>query len=108
MSPGLQDLANDLVETAGELVKSISGGDYGRALRCRRRLDKITAQAVQLLSLNRPPAPAMLIYRAALAKANELLSEARIKARVERDRVGRAMRHCGSVKDWMETNRNTF
>ena len=50
----------------------------------------------------------MLAYRAALAKANELLAEARIKARVERDRVGRAMQHCGSVKNWMETNRNTF
>ncbi len=108
MSMGLQELANDLVETAGELMKSISGGDYGRALRCRRRLDKTNGQAVQLLSLNQPPSPAMLAYRAALAKANGLLAGARIKARVERDRIGRAMRHCGSVKSWIEVNRSTF
>ena len=104
----LQELANDLLETSGELVKCISGGDYSRALRCRRRLGRITEQAAQFLSTNKPPASALLEYRAALTKANETLAEARIKAQVERDRIGRAMRHCGSVRNWMETNRNTF
>jgi len=108
MSTELQELAQDLLETSGELVKCISSGDYNRALRCRRRLNKINDEAVQFLFVNRPPAPLLLAYRAALTEANQMLAEARIRARVERDRIGRAMRHCGSVKSWMESNRNTF
>jgi hypothetical protein len=108
MGAGLQELANDLLETSGELVRRISGGEYGRALRCRQRLGRITEQAAQFLSTGKAPAPALLEYRAALAKANERLAETRIKAQLERDRIGRVMRHCSSVKNWMESNRSTF
>ncbi len=108
MSAELREFANDLLEASGELVQSIAGGDYSRALRCRRRLGGITEQVAQFLSTGKPSAPALLEYCAALTKANRTLAEARIKAQLERDRIGRAMRHCGSVKDWMETNRNTF
>ena len=108
MSAELRGFANDLLETSSELMHSITGGDYSRALRCRRRLGSITEQAAQFLSTGKPPAPALLEYRAALAKANRTLAEARIKAQVERDRIGRAMQHCGGVKSWMETNRSTF
>jgi len=108
MSSPLQELANEMLETSAELVKCISGGDYNRALRCRQRLGKITEQAAQFFSTSKAPASALLEYRAALTKANARLAEARIKAQLERDRIGRAMRHCGSVKSWMETNRTTF
>jgi hypothetical protein len=108
MGAVLRELTNELLETSGELVKCISGGDYSRALRCRRRLDKIAEQAAQLLSTGKPTAPALLEYRAALTKANKTLAQARINAHVERDRIGRAIRHCGSVKNWMETNQTTL
>jgi len=108
MSAELQELAHDLLETSGELLKCISGGDYSRALRCRRRLDRIARAAAQYIFITKPPAPALLSYRAALARANQMLAEASIRARVERDRIGRAMGHCGSVKNWIEVNRNTF
>jgi hypothetical protein len=108
MGAGLPELAHDLLETSAELVKCISGGDYNRALRCRRKLGEISEQAAQFLSTSKPPAPALLEYRAALTKANARLAEARIKAQLERDRISRAMRHCGSVKSWLETNRTTF
>lgn len=108
MSAGLQELAHDLLEASGELVKCISGGDYNRALRCRRRLDKIAGEAARFASVTKPPAAVLTAYRTALAEANRMLAEARLKARLERDRIGRAMRHCGSVKKWVESNRNTF
>lgn len=108
MSAELQELAHDLLEVSGELVKCISGGDYNRALRCRRRLDQIAGEAAHFVSVNKPSAAVLMIYRAALDEANRTLAEARLKARLERDRIGRAMRHCGSVKKWMESNRNTF
>jgi len=108
MSGDLRELAYDLLATSGELVKYISGGDYNRALRCRSRLDQIAGQAAHFASVAKPPATVLTVYRAALAEANQLLAEARLKAQLERDRIGRAMRHCGSVKKWMESNRSTF
>jgi hypothetical protein len=104
----LQELANHLLETSRELVRCMASGDYGRALQCRRTLGRITEQAARFLATSSPPAPERLEYRAALTKANETLAQVRIKAQVERDRISRAMRHCGSVKSWMETNRSTF
>jgi len=108
MSAELQELAHDLLENSGELVKCISGGDYNRALRCRRRLDKIAGEAAHVASVAKPPAAVLMVYRATLRQANQLLAEARLKAQLERDRIGRAMQHCGSVKKWMESNRSTF
>ena len=104
----LRKLANDLLETSAELVKCISEGDYSRALRCRRRLSGISGQAAQILATGKSSSPALLEYRAAVVKANERLAEVRIKAQLERDRISRAMRHCSSVKSWMESSRNTF
>lgn len=108
MDARLRELANDLLETSGELVKCILGGDCNRALRCRRRLGTISEQAAQLVATGKVPAPALLEYRAALTKTNKTLAEIRITAQLERNRIGLAMRHCGSVKSWMETNRSTF
>ena len=71
MSMELQELANDLLETSGELMKSISGGDYGRALRCRRRLDKITAKRLSFSpSTSRRPGNAGLSRRAGESQPN--------------------------------------
>lgn len=102
----LDKLANNLRAVSRELLGHVSAGDYARALHSRRRLGEIAEQAFRLYT--DAPQEGRAAYRAALAEANETLKQVHIRARMERDRIAFALQHCGSVRNWVDANRNTI